>query len=143
MSHAQHNERAAVILGRKASGLLALDEALAELADADCADAIADLLAERLGLRPDVVLRALDAVSDEAIAVMCRAGGFTNNSFSALLRMRRRRDRGTESMPSRALAHFSSLSRPAAEKILASMGAGQGRAPGIGKRRAWSWNASR
>ena len=35
MPHAQDDERAAAILGRRAKGLLALDEALAELADAE------------------------------------------------------------------------------------------------------------
>jgi hypothetical protein len=144
MSHVQHDERAAAILGRKASGLLALDEVLAELADADCAEAIAAEIAERVRLRPDAVLRALDAESDEAIAVMCRAGGFTNNSFSALLRMRRRRNRGTDSEPTRALSQFAGLSRPAALRILAGMGAGQGKAVGsIGRREAWSWKAER
>ena len=63
MPHAQDDERAAAILGRKAEGLLALDEALAELADADCVVTIADVIAERVRLRADLVPRALDADS--------------------------------------------------------------------------------
>ena len=61
MPHAQNDERAAAILGRQASGLLAHDEALTELADADCAAAIAAVIAERVRLRADLVLRALEA----------------------------------------------------------------------------------
>ena len=42
-------------------GLLALDEALAELADANCVVTIAAVIAERVRLQPDMVARALDA----------------------------------------------------------------------------------
>jgi len=91
MPHVQDDERAAAILGRRAAGLLALDEALAELADANCVVTIAAVIAERVRLQPDMVARALDTESDEPISVMCRAGGFSLNGFSALLRMRRRR----------------------------------------------------
>ena len=97
MPHAQDDERAAAILGRRAEGLLALDEALAELADANCVVTIAAAIAERTRLQPDMVARALDAESDEPISVMCRAAGFNLNGFSALLRMRRRRHRGSRS----------------------------------------------
>ena len=45
MPHAPYNDRAAAILRRKAQGLLALDEALAELADCDCAAVLARLVA--------------------------------------------------------------------------------------------------
>jgi hypothetical protein len=134
MSHAQNDERAAAILSRKASGLLAYDEALIELADADCAAAIAALIAERVRLRPDAVLRALEARSDESISVMCRAAGLKLDSFSALLRLRRRRNRGTDSAPARALSLFSDLSRAAAEKLLVSMRPDAGK--GLGRRKA-------
>src|SRR5215216_4276330 len=89
MPHAQIEERAVAILGRKAKGLLAYDEVLAELADADCASALAAVISERTHLRPELVQRALEADSDEAISVMCCAAGFKLNSYSALLRMRR------------------------------------------------------
>ena len=52
---------------------------------------------------------------------MCRAAGLKLDSFSALLRMRRRYHRGTESAPAQALSLFSELSRAAAEKRLAAM----------------------
>ncbi len=102
MAQAQDDEQAAAILGRRAQGLLALDEALAELADANCVVTIAAVIAERVRLQPDVVARALDAESDEPISVMCRAAGFSLNGFSALLRMRRRRNHGSRSRCRRA-----------------------------------------
>ena len=117
MPHAQDDERAAAILGRRAAGLLALDEALADLADANCVVTIAAVIAERIRLQPDMVAGALDAESDEPISVMCRAGGFSLNGFSALLRMRRRRNHGTRSA-TQALAFFSGLNRASAERIL-------------------------
>ena len=120
MPHVQDDERAAAILGRRAAGLLALDEAVAELADANCVVTIAAVIAERVRLQPDMVARALDAESDEPISVMCRAGGFSLNGFSALLRMRRRRHHGTRSA-TEALAFFSGLNRASADRILQQM----------------------
>ena len=117
MPHVQDDERAAAILGRRAKGLLALDEAMVELADANCVVTIAAVIAERVKLQPDIVARALDAESDESISVMCRAAGFSLNGFSALLRMRRRRDHGSRSA-TEALAFFSGLNRAAAERTL-------------------------
>jgi len=120
MPPTQDNERAAAILERRARGLLALDEALAELADANCLVTIAAVIAERLRLQPDLVARSLDAESDESISVMCRAAGFSLNGFSAVLRMRRRRNHGSRSA-AEALAHFSGLNRASAERILQQM----------------------
>lgn len=130
MPHAQDDERAAAILGRRTEGLLALDEALAELADSDCVLTLAKFIAERSGLQLDFVSRALDAPSDEAVSVICRVSGFKMNSYSALLRMRRRRNRGTGSAPTDALMLFSGLSPAAAKQTLARL------VPGFGHRRA-------
>ena len=124
MPHAQIEERAVAILGRKASGLLAHDEVLAELADADCGSAIAAVISERTRLRPELVQRALDADSDETISVMCCAAGFKINGYSALLRMRRRRRRGLDSAPTRSLNFFSVLTRASAERLLPRLVAG-------------------
>jgi hypothetical protein len=118
MSIIQDDGRAAAILGRKASGLIAHDETLAELADADCADALAAVIAERMRMRQELVTRALEAQSDEVISVMCCAAGFKVNSYSALLRMRRRRNLGGGSAPTEALTFFSSLTRASAERLL-------------------------
>jgi hypothetical protein len=127
MPHAQIEERAAAILRRRATGLLAHDEALAELADANCATALAVVIAERVCLCPDMVRRALDADTDEAISVICRAAGFTMNSYSAMLRMRRRHNRGTDNAPAHALMFFSDLSRTSAKTVLARLVADFGR----------------
>src|SRR5437588_6557077 len=81
MSVVHQDGRAAAILGRRASGLLALDETLAELADADCADALAVVIAERMRIRHELVARALAAESDEVISVLCCAAGFKVNSY--------------------------------------------------------------
>ena len=114
--NAVHDERAAAILARRASGLIAHDEVLAELADADCGAALAALVAERVRLDAALVLRALEADDDQPISVMCRAAGFRINSYSALLRMRRRQNRGTGSAPAYALTFFSDLSPASAER---------------------------
>ncbi len=113
----QSDARATAILGRQAEGLLALDDVLAELADAECITTIAALVGGRLGIKPEAVAGALDAASDEPISVMCRAAGFSLNGFSALLRMRRRRNLGRQSAAA-GLAFFSSLSRGAADSAL-------------------------
>jgi hypothetical protein len=120
MAQAQDDERAAAILGGRAQGLLALDEALAELADANCIVTIAAVIAERIRLEAGTVALALDTESDEPISVMCRAAGFSLNGFSALLRMRRRRNHGSRSA-AEALAFFSGLQRASAERILQQM----------------------
>jgi hypothetical protein len=130
MAQAKDDDRALAILTRRASGLLAHDEALAEMADADCTVAIAAAIAERVRLRADLVQRALDAESDEPISVMCRAAGFTMNSYSALLRMRRRANRGAESAPAHALTFFSALSRTSAERQLPRLAVDLGRREG-------------
>jgi hypothetical protein len=118
MMYAQDEDHAAAILRRRASGLLALDDALTELADADCVAAIATLIAARIDLRPEMVSQALDAPTDETISAMCRAAGCRINSYSALLRMRRRQNRGTDSAPAYALTLFSDLSPASAERLL-------------------------
>ena len=120
MPPAQDNERAAAILERRAKGLLALDEVLAELADANCVVTIAAMIAERIRVQPETAARALDAESDEPISVMCRAAGFSLNGFSAVLRMRRRRSHGSRGA-AEALAFFSGLNRASADRILQQM----------------------
>jgi hypothetical protein len=116
--NAQLDARAAEILARRASGVIAAEEALVELADADCAAAIAALVAERVRLDAALVMRALEAGDDRAISVVCRAAGFKINGYSAVLRMRRRHGRGAGSAPTDALTFFSSLSRASAERIV-------------------------
>jgi len=120
MPHRQDDERAAAILGRRAKGLLALDEVLIELADANCVVTIAAVIAERIKLQPSMIAQALDNESDEPVSVMCRGAGFSLNGFSALLRMRRRRHYGSKGAAD-ALAFFSGLNRATAERMLQQM----------------------
>ena len=129
MPHAQDDDRADAILGRRAEGLLALDEALAELADSDCVVTLAKFIAERTGLTFDFVSRAFDEPSDETISVICRVAGFKMNSYSALLRMRRRHNRQIDGTPTDALTLFAELSPLAAKQVLARL------VPGFGLRR--------
>lgn len=119
----QDEARAAAILTRQADGLIAVDEVLAELADADCASAIATLVAARVNITATLVLRALEAHDDQAISVMCRAAGLRINGYSAVLRMRRRHGRGAGNAPTDAFSFFSSLTRASAERIVAQLGA--------------------
>ncbi len=121
--YAQDDARVAAILDRRASGLIAADEMLAELADSDCGPAIAAIVADRLRLAAAIVLRALDAGDDQAISVMCRAAGFSINGFSAVLRLRRRHGHGLGSAPHDALMFFSGLSRASAERIMQQLSA--------------------
>jgi Uncharacterised protein conserved in bacteria (DUF2336) len=124
MRAVQDNGRAATILNRRANGMLAHDETLVELADADCADAVATMIAERMRIRQELVTRALESESDEEISVLCCAAGFKVNSYSALLRMRRRRHLGAGTTPTEALKFFSGLKRTSAEKMLPRLVAG-------------------
>lgn len=124
----QDDQRAARILQRKAEGSLGVDDAIAELADCAGGEAIAGLIAERIAIPADLIARAIDAPSDDDLSVICRVAGLTMNSYSALLRMRRRGNRG-EGHPTAALKLFAELSQAAAKQKLAQ------RVPGFGQRR--------
>lgn len=123
MSVGHDNARVAAILRRTASSLLAADEVLAELADADCDAAIAELIADRIRVPVELVHRALHASTDEAVSVMCRAAGLKINGYSALLRMRRRQALGAALTPAEALTYFSSIAVESAERIVKQMAA--------------------
>jgi hypothetical protein len=104
-----------VLIDQMEQGLLALDEAIIELADADEAAAIGKLLERRIELQPHTLVRAIFAECEEPITLFCRAAGMHLNGFSAVLRMRRRR-RGGDNRPSEALAAF--LGVPQATAVL-------------------------
>ena len=93
------------VLDGVTDGLVLLDEAAIRLADADAVEAIAELLSRRIDLTADRVMRAIEAPSEAALAVICRAAGLNVNGFSAILRMRRRHLPGDAS-PAEVLAAF-------------------------------------
>jgi len=97
--------RADAVIDRVMAGFVLLDDAVIELADADAISGIARLIAPRVGLAVDKVVRAVDAPSEDALMVICRAAGLNINGYSAILRMRRRIC-GASSAPAEALAAF-------------------------------------
>ena len=99
-------------------GVITLDEAVTEIADADGALQVSRLIAGRIDLRPDTVMRALYAASEEPVTVVCRGAGIYLNGFSAVLRMRRRRRRGGDSNPAAALNAFLQLPPETAERVI-------------------------
>jgi hypothetical protein len=93
------------VLDGVTDGLVLLDEAAIKLADADAVEAITVLLSRRIDLSAERVMRAIEAPSEAALTVICRAAGLNVNGFSAILRMRRRRLPGGVS-PAEVLATF-------------------------------------
>src|SRR5229473_2124612 len=93
------------ILDQVRDGLVLLDDAVVELADADAMLGLAGLIAARVGLEPEDVFRAIAAPSEQLLTVLCRAAGLNINGFSAVLRMRCR-TRGAIHSPAQALTAF-------------------------------------
>jgi hypothetical protein len=112
---------AAIVLDQVNRGYLLIDEAVIALADADAMVGIAKLVAKRLSLGADTVLRALDATSEEPSALVCRAAGININGFSAVLRMRRRRQHGADQTPSEALTAFQALPLETARRVVRTL----------------------
>ncbi len=118
------DDRPTGVLEQVMDGIVLLDDAVIELADAGSVEAVTQLIAGRIGLPPGKVMRAIDASSDEAMAAICRAAGLSANGFSAVLRMRRRRD-PAGGMPTRALATFLQISPESARRVVTDLKAGE------------------
>jgi uncharacterized protein (DUF2336 family) len=73
------------------AGNMRLGDAVIELADADRASDLAILIGGRVGVDHHVFARDLFAPDEKALMETCRAAWIDLESFSALLRMRRRR----------------------------------------------------
>ncbi len=98
-------------------GLLSMNDAVIELADAEAAFGVASLIGRKLELRPDIVVRVLYAQAEQPMMVLCRAAGLTLNGFSAVLRMRRRRRRfGPQ--PAKAFTAFAAIAPEAAQGFI-------------------------
>jgi hypothetical protein len=108
---------ASTVLERVREGLVLLDDAVVELADADELLGLAGLVAERLGLEPEDVFRAVAAPSEQLLTVLCRAAGLNVNGFSAVLRMRCR-TRGAMHSPALALTAFHEMPVDAAKRMV-------------------------
>jgi hypothetical protein len=111
-------------------GLLCFDDAVIELADADCYAGLASLAAPRLGLCPEIVFRALSTGSDETVMLLCRAAVLGTNAYSAVLRMRCRRD-GLQTSPADALAAYRRTPHEQAEPMLRDLEARRGPAESV------------
>ena len=70
-----------------ALGVLALDDAATELADAGRLQDLASLLAGRAAFSLDSALHILEDCAETPIAVLCRSAGFSLNGYSAVLRL--------------------------------------------------------
>jgi uncharacterized protein (DUF2336 family) len=108
----------AVLVDHLDRGLVSLDEAIIELSDVDATPDVAKLIADRVELRPDTVMRALCAPSDEPVTLLCRAAGVKVNGYSAVVRMRRRRRRGTDGSPTQLLEQYQQIPLDMAQRIL-------------------------
>ncbi len=111
------DSRASEILDRVREGLVLLDDAVVELADADEMLGLAGLIAERLGLEPEDVFRAIAVPSEQLLTVLCRAAGLNINGFSAVLRMRCR-TRGAIHSPAQALTAFHDMPVETAQRMV-------------------------
>jgi uncharacterized protein (DUF2336 family) len=74
-----------------AAGTLRLSEAVVELADGDRVSDLAVLLCRRTAVKPHGFVRNLFAPDEAPLMKMCRSAGLDLESFSAVLRLRRRR----------------------------------------------------
>jgi hypothetical protein len=108
---------ASAVLERVREGLVLLDDAVVELADADEMLGLAGLIAARLGLEPEDVFRAVAAPSEQLLTVLCRAAGLNINGFSAVLRLRCRK-RGAIHSPAQALSAFHDMSLETAQHMV-------------------------
>lgn len=92
---------------------LRLSEAVIELADADRVFDLAQLVCTRVGCNAHAVVRDLFATNVEPLMRSCRIAGMDLESFSAVLRLRRRRRPFGAGDIGRLLRAYQTLSDPA------------------------------
>jgi uncharacterized protein DUF2336 len=117
----------AVVLDQVTHGYVLLDDAIIALADAGRISCLAVLVAQRIGLSADTVEHALHAQSAEPATLLCRAAGLGANSFSAVLRMRRRGRQESEPNPAQALSGFLQIPMDLAQRVVRMMKDNEGR----------------
>jgi hypothetical protein len=106
------------ILDHLGRGLITIEDAVLELAEADAAPEVAKLIAARVELRADTVVRAICAAADEPAALVCRAAGLKVNGYSGVVRMRRRRRRGPDSSPEQVLERYQQIPLDIAQRVI-------------------------
>jgi hypothetical protein len=116
----REDEGLQAVLDGVGEGRVLLDDAMIKLADADAVGAINDFLSRRVDLSADRVMRAIEAPSEEALTVICRAAGLNINGFSAVLRMRRRH-LPTDVSPAAVLAAFLETPLGTARQVVAML----------------------
>jgi uncharacterized protein (DUF2336 family) len=99
-------------------GLIKLDEAVIELAEVDATPDVAKLIADRVELRSDTVLRAMCVPPEEPIALLCRGAGLRINGYAAIVLMRRRRRRGSDSPVEQVLERYQRIPLETAQRVL-------------------------
>jgi hypothetical protein len=104
-----------------AQGIVDLDGAVSELADRDSPLELALVLADRVGLATSVVSAALSNQCDEPATVICRAAGLRIDTYSAVLRMRRRSHCGLAQNAALTLKAYRRLPVAAAKKLLSQV----------------------
>jgi uncharacterized protein (DUF2336 family) len=99
-------------------GNLTVAEAVVELADADELVDLAAFVAMRLGVHSDTVVRNLFLGGEQTLMLICRAAALDLDAFSAILRMRNRRRRGSAVEPARLMKDYLRIPRPIAENVM-------------------------
>ncbi len=99
-------------------GNLTVAEAVVELADADELVDLAAFVAMRLGVHSDTVVRNLFLGGEQTLMLICRAAALDLDAFSAILRMRNRRRRGSAVEPARLMKDYLRIPRPLAVNVM-------------------------
>jgi uncharacterized protein (DUF2336 family) len=108
----------AILNDQVARDNLTVGEAVVELADADELVDLAAFIGMRLGLRSETIVRNLFGAGEETLMLICRAAALDVTAFSAVLRMRTRRRRGSVVDPPQLMKDFLRLPRPMAEHVM-------------------------
>jgi uncharacterized protein (DUF2336 family) len=108
----------AVLRDQIARRNLTLSEAVVELADADELGDLAALLGMGLRMPSEMVVRNLFLGADETLMLLCRAAMLDVDAFSAILRMRNRRRRGTKLESTRLIEDYLRIPRPVAVNVM-------------------------
>jgi len=109
-------------------GIVRLDEAVTELADANRLDDLAELLERRVALPRRAALASLEATAELPAALVCRTAGLSANGYSAVLRMRWRVRREKEAVPTALLSAYAGIPRPTLEELQRQLSAVSDRA---------------